>query len=68
MHAKVSAENKKFKIISFQLQSNTDRERERGEVCGCFLPGNIIKRAFNLIEFNPCASSVSIVNNRTSIC
>lgn len=66
MHAKVSAENKKFKIISFQLQSNTDKERQ-GKYVG-FFPGNIIKRAFNLIEFNPCASSVSIVNNRTSIC
>lgn len=28
-HAKVSAENKKSKIILFQLQSSTDRERER---------------------------------------
>lgn len=64
----MSAENKKSKIISFQLQSNTDRERERGKVCGCLLPGNIIKRAFNLIEFNPGGSSVPIVYNRTSIC
>lgn len=36
-HAKVSAENKKSKIILFQLQSNTDREREGGKyVDACF--------------------------------
>lgn len=46
----------------------TQIERERGKVCGCLLPGNIIKRAFNLIEFNPGGSSVPIVYNRTSIC
>lgn len=52
---------KSSKLSRFNCKAAQNKREKKRACVGfiCFLPGNIIKRAFNLIEYNPKAQIVN---------